>query len=219
MKKKFLVITLVIILVVALFLINMFWGNPISRTIAQKETIQYYENAYKEKFMIYDSEYNFLIPAYIFEMGPVNNKNIKFDTSLFCQGITDEYGGILASIKLSQDIGTILQTEYRYLNYEISAAEEPLASYAGESADYFETDPSKRVLRNHYNLVITVPDGTVSPEKLTELAPDMAKRIESKIPYQTPNLRVYIKLESEQLFGESDKKEGRKFFELFSTTT
>lgn len=114
-------ITLVIILYGALLLMNIFMDNPISKMKAQRETIQYYENAYKEKFTVYNSEYNLLIPAYIFELGPVSNKNVKFSTGLFCQGISDEYGGILASLKISEDIGSILQKEYGYLNYEISA--------------------------------------------------------------------------------------------------
>lgn len=219
MKKTFLLITLVIILSGSLLLMNIFMGNPISKMKAQRETIEYYENAYKEKFIVYNSEYNPLIPAYIFGLGPVNNKNIKFDTGLFCQEISDEYGGMLASLKISEDIGSILQKEYGYLKYEISAEEDPLASYAGESPDYFQTNPKLRVLKNHYNVVISLPDGIISETELREIAPGMVKKIETKLPYQTPNLRVYIKFKSQKLQGESDTKVGgAKFFELFSTT-
>jgi hypothetical protein len=219
MKKKFIIITvIVIILSGALFLVNIFLGNPISRINAQKETIQYYENTYNEKFKVYDSKYNPLIPAYIFELGPVNNKNIRFDTGLFSQGITDEYGGIIAALKLSKDVGAILEAEYGHLNYEVSAAEEPLVWYAGESADYFETDPNKRVLNNHYNLIISLPDGSISQNELEKIATNMSKKIETELPYQTPNLRVYINFKSElSSMGSDTKLEGKKYFELFST--
>lgn len=95
MKKILHGVTIVIVVFGALFLINAYWGNPLSRMNAQSETVQYYAAAYKQEFKVYDSEYNPLIPAYIFELGPVNNSNIRFDTGLFCQGITDVYGGIL----------------------------------------------------------------------------------------------------------------------------
>ncbi|HBI03069.1 MAG TPA: hypothetical protein DDY49_03445 [Paenibacillaceae bacterium] len=47
-----------------------FFDNPISKGKAGKETIQYYEKTYKEKFIVYSTRYNYLIPAYIVELGP-----------------------------------------------------------------------------------------------------------------------------------------------------
>ena len=215
MKKIFHGVTIAIVVFGALFLINVYWGNPLSRMNAQSETVQYYAAAYKQEFKVYDSEYNPLIPAYIFELGPVNNSNIRFDTGLFCQGITDVYGGILSAKKLSQDIDEILQDEYDSLNYEISAAEDPLASYAGETADYFETNPNVRVLKNHYNLVIDISDGALTQSELATVSPIIVKKIKTMLPYQTPNLRIYFKYKSDQI--EESKK--RSFFELFPTTT
>lgn len=123
-----------------------------SKANAQEITLHYYEDTYKEKFTLYNARYNASIPAYVFELGPVNDKDFKFDTGLFSQGITDEYGGILAANKLAEDVAAFLRPEYRRFNYEISGVEEPLVSYAGEFPDYFETDPYRRVLTNHFKL-------------------------------------------------------------------
>lgn len=218
MKKKILGVVAVIVFIGVLFVLNIFFGNPISKMSAQKEAVQFFENTYEEKFTVYHSEYNPLIPAYVFELGPTKNKEIKFDTGLFVQGITDEYGGVLAAEKLSQDVESILKPEYQELNLEVNAWEEPLVSYAGEAADYFETNPKKRVLKNHYNLVVTVEDGKISQGELELKATDMVKKIETELPYKTPNLKVFIQFKSEDLFGNVDtKEEGMNFYWLFPT--
>lgn len=218
MKKRILGIVAAIIFMGILFVLNMFFGNPISKMKAEKETVQFFENTYNEEFTVYHSEYNPLIPAYVFELGPTGNKDIKFDTGLFVQGITDEYGGILASIKLSEDVGSILNTEHQELNLDVIAMEEPLVSYAGETADYFETNPNERVLKNHYNLVVLIEDGKLSQAELDNKAIDMVKKIETELPYKTPNLKVYIQFKSEELFGEAEtKEEGLDFSWLFPT--
>ena len=220
MKKKKIIISIILVIILsgALLLINLFFGNPISKMIVQKEYLKYYETTYNQKFFVYDSEYNPLIPAYIFEIGPESIKGIKFKTSLYSQGITDEYGGILAASKLSKDLGSILQTEYGHLNYEISASEDPLIWNAVESADYFETDPNVRVLKNHYLLVISLADQKVNGSELKEISSRMVKTIETQLPYHTPNLKVNIKLKSEQVAWESDNKESmEKIFQLFPT--
>ncbi|MGB4587661.1 MAG: hypothetical protein WBI17_00300 [Clostridiaceae bacterium] len=218
MKKKILVVAAVIIFMGVLFVLNMFFGNPISKMKVEKETVKFFKDTYNEEFVVYDSQYNPLIPAYVFELGPMNSKDIKFNTGLYVQGITDEYGGILASLKLSQDVGSILKAEYQELNLDIIAMEDPLVSYAGETADYFEKNPKERVLKNHYNLVVLVEDGRASQAELDNKAINMVKKIESELPYKTPNLKVYIQFKSEELFKEAEtKEEGMKFFWLFPT--
>lgn len=218
LKKKILVVAAIIIFMGVLFVLNMFFGNPISRKKAENEAIQFYENTYHEEFDVYQSEYNPLIPAYVFVIGPMNNKDIMFDTGFFVQGITDEYGGILASKKLSDDVGSIIEPEYHELNFDITAREEPLVSYAGETSDYFETNPDKRVLKNHYDLVISVEDGKASQEELENMTMDMVKKIETELPYKTPNLKVSVQFKSEPLFRDAEtKEEGMNFFWLFPT--
>lgn len=218
MKKKILGIAVVMIFTGILFVLNMFMGNPISKMKAEKETVQFFEKTYKEEFTVYHSEYNPLIPAYVFELGPKSKEDIKFTTGLFVQGITDEYGGILASVKLSQDVESILETEYQELNIDIIAMEEPLVSYAGEAADYFETNPDERVLKNHYSLVVLIEDGKISQAELDHKKIDMVKKIEEELPYKTPNLKVYIQFKSEELFREAEtKEEGMNFSWLFPT--
>jgi hypothetical protein len=218
MKKKILWIGAVIIMMGLMFILNMFFGNPISRMNKEKETVRFFKNTYKEEFVVYHIVYNPLIPGYVIELGPLNNKDIKFNTGLFVQGITDEYGGILASSKLSQDVKSILETEYQELNIGVIAWEEPLVSYTGESADYFETNPNERVLKNHYNLVVLVEDGKISQADLDNMKTQMVKKIETELPYKTPNLKVYIQFKSEELIDEAEtKEEGLNFYWLFPT--
>jgi len=218
MKKKILIIVAVFIFIGFLFVLNSFFGNPISKRNAEKETLQFYENTYHEEFKVYQSEFNPLIPAYVFVLGPINNKDIMFDTGLFVQGITDEYGGILASMKLSKDVRAILEPEYQELNIDITAREEPLVSYAGETADYFETNVKERVLKNHYNLVISVEDGKISQTELEIKSIDMVKKIETELPYKTPNLKVSVQFKSDPLFKEAEtKEEAMNFHVLFPT--
>jgi len=100
-------LVLLVCLAGVLFVINMFNGNPISKMKAQEQALQYYQSTYHRNFVVYAAEYNPKIPAYVFVIGPADNQKIKFDTGLFVQGLTDEYGGILGdkSVKKSLPAG------------------------------------------------------------------------------------------------------------------
>lgn len=221
MKKKNRILWFVLVVVLAgvLFVINMISGNPISRGITQKEYLQYFETTYGEAFTVYGSSYNPKIPDYIFEIGPESDKEVRFDTALYGMGITDEYGGILAAEKLALDIDAILQPGYGDLDYEVTTSEDPMVGYGGEDPDYFETDPAVRVTRNHYLLEVIVPDGSMSEADLKTIFEEMAKEIEAELPYETPNLQVNVRFESELPAWQAESKEGRgNIVTLFSTT-
>lgn len=221
MKKKNKVLwgILTVLVVAALFVVNMVSGNPISKAIAQKEYLEYFETTYGEEFTVYGSSYNAKIPDYIFEIGPESDKEVKFDTALYGMGMTDEYGGILAAAKLARDIDGILQPGYGNLDYEVTTSEDPMVGYGGETPDYFETDPAVRVTRNHYLLEVIVPDGSVSESELQTIFEGIAKEIEAELPYETPNLQVNVRFESKPPAWQADSKEGRgNIVTLFSTT-
>lgn len=218
-KKRVLWVLLAVLGVGALFVINMFSGNPISRGNARKAYLEYFETTYGEDFTVYASTYNPKIPDYIFEMGPTRDSGVRFDTALYGMGISDEYGGMLASAKLAEDIDSILKPGYGHLDYALVTGEDPMVGYGGENPDYFETDLAKRVTKNHYLLEIILPDGSVSKTELKTLFEEMAEEIESKLPYETPNLQVNVRFESETPAWEADSKEGRgNIITLFSTT-
>lgn len=194
MKKRKLKIILAVILailaVAALWLINSISGNPVSKMLAKRQCLSYFEDAYHQEFEVYGSEYNFKIPAYIFTLGPAEKPEIRFDTALYSMGITDEYGGILAAAKLSEDVSRLLEPTYGELGYEIRAKEDPLTGYGGEAPDYFETDPSIRVKKNHYILEIRWKDPKADQAGVRQIAEDIQRQIETRLSYTTPNLTV-----------------------------
>lgn len=220
MKKKNRILwgMLAVVVLGALFVINMLSGNPISKANTRRAYLQYFETAYGEEFTVYGSSYNPKIPDYIFEIGPAGDKGVRFDTALYGMGITDEYGGILAARKIAQDIDGLLKTAYGNLGYTVTATEDPMVGYGGENPDYFETDPAVRVTRNHYLLEVILPDGSASEAELKTIFDGMAKEIETKLPYETPNLQVNARFQSEKPAWEAESKEGRgNIITLFST--
>ena len=182
----------VVVITVGVILLNSLFGNPISKLNAKKKYLGYFENTYHQTFAVYHSEYNPKIPAYIFEIGPESNKNIKFTTALYSMGISDEYGGILAAANLSEDVTELLKSDFGTISFKVSAKENPLTGYAGESPDYFETNPEIRVQKNHYVLTISWSDSAPNSATLSKTASAMEDLIEQRLPYQTPNLVVDI---------------------------
>jgi hypothetical protein len=212
--KIILTVFLAILAIAALWIINAFSGNPVSRMMAERQYLSYFENTYHQEFKVYGSEYNFKIPAYIFTLGPAEKPEIRFDTAFYSMGLADEYGGILAAEKLSEDVSRLLEPVYGDLNYEIRAKEDPLTGYGGEVPDYFETDPSIRVLKNHYILEMRWMDPKADQAGVRQIAADAERQIETRLPYTTPNL--IINAEAVPAEGaEPIRIEGRRF--LFPT--
>lgn len=213
MKKKKIIISIIVIIAVIVFLfigylLNSLLGNPINKKITQAKYLSYFENTYNEKFIVYKSEYNPKIPAYIFTVGPEKNKDIRFDTALYGMKISDEYGGLLASLKLSENISQMLNTKYGYLNLKVIAKEDPLTGYGNEMPDYFETDPDKRVLKNHYIVDIFWADEKINETEFRKISSGIINLIENKLPYKTPNLVLNISVKpdinsTENIFYET----------------
>jgi len=76
------------------------------------------------------------------------------------------------------------------------------------------------VLKNHYRLVISLPDESINAAELKEISAGMVQNIESQLPYHTPNLQINIILNSEQSFWAADHAENKealsKIYTLFS---
>ncbi len=53
-SKKVITISLVAVFALGIFIINMVFGNPISKRAAQKQYLHYFENTYNEDFVVYD---------------------------------------------------------------------------------------------------------------------------------------------------------------------
>lgn len=218
MKKKIIIAASIVLLlgVISYFYFSL-KGNPISEAKARKECLEYYENAYHEKFTVYSSEYNLKLPPphYHFEMGPVNNKNIRFGTGGYCQGMSDYYGGILASAMLTEDVTALLKPKYNHLHFSVSSEETPWAWSSGTAPDYFETNPSIRLKKNCFYTHITLPDAEMNESELTEIATNMAKDIENQLSYEPPNLQLFIVVNSSK---PDEEPLFLKDFSLFDTT-
>ena len=91
-KKIVLMIILILIALAIMFVSNVLFGNPISKGIAKKEVLSYFEDKYQEDFVIYSAKYNFLIPDYNITLGPVDHKEISFETSRYGLTKFDPYG-------------------------------------------------------------------------------------------------------------------------------
>lgn len=216
MRKRKIILTVVLIFLAAggLYIINLFSGNPVSKILAQKRCLDYFESTYQEDFTVYRSEYNFKIPAYIFEMGPASQPEVRFDTALYSMGLSDEYGGILAAAKLSEDVSLLLAEGDGLRNLEVRAKEDPLTGYGGESPDYFETDPTIRVQKNHYILEVSWSETAADYAGVSDAALELERLIESQLPYVTPNLRVNVEVKTGE-DTEPFRMEGYRL--LFST--
>jgi hypothetical protein len=207
MKKKRVVGYILLISLIGFIavVLNFFMGNPIKKIITQKRCLQYYESRYGEKFIIYGSNYSFLYPGYNLEIGPENNKNIKFDVMWSTDKhtgnknypeITDVYGGILACEKLTESISSILKPNYAFLNFSITAEEDPHSFPADQHPSYFETDPGVRIQNNTINIKITWIDNGLNESEIKKLSLEMKKLIESKLQYKPKYASVEINVTS-----------------------
>lgn len=203
MKKKRIVGYIVLVFLIGFIatLVNLFMGNPVKKVIAQKKCLQYYESQYDEKFVIYSSTYSFLYPGYKLEIGPENNKNIKFDIMWSTDKkygnknspeITDMYGGILACEKLTESISSILKPDYGFLNFIITAEEDPHSINADQHPNYFETDSAVRIQNNTINIKIAWIDNGFNESGIKKLSLEMKKLIESKLQYKPKYASVEV---------------------------
>jgi hypothetical protein len=192
-----------VILLIAANLSNSLAGNPVSRWLIQRETVKYYTETYQEAFTVYAGIYNFKIPGYVFEIGPVTNPDIRFSTALYSMEISDVYGGELASRILIQDVSNLISMDFEGVDFQISAQEDPLRSYFGQETDYFETDPENRILMNHFVLSIQWIDPDLTAGESALITDDIIERIEnSKLQYMR-NLDVRIQIYSPGDHGNS----------------
>jgi hypothetical protein len=195
-KRTLLLILLASLLILVLSIVNALQGNPISKALVRQRTLAYYEETYRESFTVYAGYYNFKIPAYVFEMGPDRDREIRFSTALYTMGISDEYGGILGGALLAEDIQVIFGRHFPDQVFQIEAKEDPLTGYAKEEPDYFQTDPALRVRLNHYIVKVMWTAQTDEPENFQVIFDDMVVKIYEELPYTTPNLIMLAEVQS-----------------------
>lgn len=194
MRKIVKALVIIVVVGAIVYFINYMTGNPITKANTQRQYLSYYENTYHEQFTVYSYEHNLKLsaPYYYFTIGPINDPNIKFGTGLYSQGISDEYGGILASAILTEDVASLLSPQYDYLNFSVAAEETPLTGIAGTHPDYFEPDPSVRLSKNLFAVHIIWTDTSMTDPQRQAIAAAMFKTIASQLPFKPAWLQVDV---------------------------
>ena len=125
--KKFFIGLGIVCAIFLLFFYIAFFGNPISRLIAEKSATKYIETHYKDLYLIRDrAYYNFKDGYYIVRLRDKNSEDTKFYLGFdsFGKIKADTYDSILfnTAIRLSDELnayGKNLEKKYNF-PYEIS---------------------------------------------------------------------------------------------------
>lgn len=195
LKKKIFIILSVILVVVIVYFINSFYGNPISKAKAEKEVLAYYEEKYHKDFEVYSSQYNFLIPDYNLKMRPTDDKEAVFETSRYELTMFDSYGAYLASRELESKIRIILGEQYPKLKYSLKVQEEHNIEVAGIEFDFFSPDPQTRLEKNFFLAELSWEKTETNNEKIYKLMDEVALTISTELsgtPKQL-SMDIYVK--------------------------
>ncbi|MBW6467080.1 MAG: hypothetical protein K0B06_11295 [Brevefilum sp.] len=162
--------------------------------MAKSRCLDYYQNQYHQLFSVHKIEYSSKLPGYVLTLSPENDPQIQFTCNPNCDILcySDEYGGVLASRLLVEDIQAMIDPSYAHLALQMNAAEDPFTEYGGENPDYFETNPRIRLTKNHQNLSIAWVDPALSREDFDRIAEEIAALIETQLPIINPDLQVTI---------------------------
>jgi hypothetical protein len=192
---KILLLTILAVTVICgLLWVNAVWGNPIRKQMAKSRCLDYYQNQYHQLFSVHEIEYSSKLPGYVLTLSPENDPQIQFTCNPNCDILcySDEYGGVLASRLLVEDIQAIIDPSYAHLALQMNAAEDPFTEYGDENPDYFETNPRIRLTKNHQNLSIAWVDPALSQDDFDRIAEDIAALIEAQLPMINPDLHINI---------------------------
>lgn len=197
MKPKkiiFTIVSIAIIFVIGYFL-NAFFGNPISKRIAEKEVLTYFEEKYNKDFKVYSSSYNFLIPDYNIKLGPSDDKEAVFETSRYELTMFDAYGAYLATEELKSKFLEILVKEFPKIKFTVQAEEQHHIEVAGVEFAFFSPNPQTRLEKNYFNANISWADTGLSRNETIRLMDEIALKVNTElkgIPKEL-NLEIYVK--------------------------
>lgn len=179
-KKKILMIVSIPLVFLIVYSMNAMFGNPISKGIAKKEVLTYYEEKYNKEFHVYSIRYNFLIPDYNIRMAPSDDKDAIFETSRYELQMFDAYGAYLASSELESKILNIVK-EYPNLKFTIQAEEEHHIEVAGVEFDFFTSDPRKRLTKNYFMAKVSWVDTGLGNDETTKLMDEIALKVNTEL--------------------------------------
>jgi hypothetical protein len=199
-KKIILSIVLLILAIPVGFIFNAFSGNPISKYKARKEVLSYYHQKYQTDFVVYRSEYNFKIPDYYFEIGPRNNREIRFNTSRYDLTYRDAYAAALAEKRMAKEITALLLPVLAPLNFTVTVEEiggvwRNPAFY--QPTDYFDTDIELRITRNPYGFRLNWVEHGVSRDKVLNTIEQIGIRL-LDCPYHIGGPKISVEFAPQQ---------------------
>lgn len=179
LKKKILIFISIPIVIAIGYFLNAFFGNPISKEIAKREVLTYFEDKYNKEFKVYSIQYNFLIPDYNIKMGPSDDK--VFETSRYELTMFDAYGAYLASEELESKIAKINVKEYPEFKFTVQAEEEHHIEVAGVEFDFFTPNPKKRLEKNYFLAKVSWVDTGLSNDETIMLMDEIAQMIDTEL--------------------------------------
>jgi hypothetical protein len=163
------------------FLLNLFFGNPISKKAAEQEALSYFEDKYNKDFTVYSSSYNYLIPDYNIKMGPSEDSEAVFDTSRYQLTRFDAYGAYLASKKLESNILKIIRSEYPDLNMTVKVYEDHNTEIPSIEFDFFSTNPKVRLEKNYFMAEVTWVENAISNDEAFKLMDEISLKINNEL--------------------------------------
>jgi hypothetical protein len=181
LKKIIITILLIVIIVVIGFVLNVLFGNPISKSIAEREVLTYFEDKYNKDFKIYSSTYNFLIPDYNIKMGPSDDPETVFETSRYELTRYDSYGAYLASEELKSKLLKIIAKKDPEIKFTVQVEEEHNLEVAGVEFAFFASNPQTRLERNYFSTNISWVDTGLSNDETIMLMDEIALKIHTEL--------------------------------------
>lgn len=181
LKKKIFIIASIAIMIAIGYFLNLFFGNPISKRVAEREVITYFEDKYNKDFTVYSSSYNFLIPDYNIKMGPNDDQEAVFVTSRYELTRFDAYGAYLATKELESKMLKIIGSEYPEFKITVTAYENHNIEDTFDEFDFFNSNPKIRLEKNYFLAEVTWVDNGLSNDETIKLMDDIALKINNEL--------------------------------------
>ncbi|MGG3466075.1 hypothetical protein ABES02_00600 [Neobacillus pocheonensis] len=207
LKKIIIAIILIAIIVIIGYFLNGLFGNPISKSIAEKEVLTYFEEKYNKDFQVYSSNYNFLIPDYNIKMGPSDDQEVVFETSRYELKRFDSYGAYLAQEELKSRMLEIIAKDYPEIKFTLQVEEQHDIDVAGVEFAFFASNPQIRLEKNYFSTNISWVDTGLSNDETIMLMDEIALKINNELKGIPKELALDISVK--------DKKSGEEIFYRF----
>ncbi len=178
-KKRILLAVLGIIVITILSFITYFYvalsGNPIVKWQKKQVILRIYEDRYEEDFKVIRSHYDYKRGDYFYTLEPVENPQLKFNTSVYESTQRDLYAELRAEDVIRQAVEDALNGLLDPQSSTMNIYEEH------NTLGGTETDVHKRLRENHYVISISRDVDLLDPGAVDAATMDMGQRIDTAL--------------------------------------